>query len=162
MKTSQFLDLLKNHQGKSLLFQYAPGLMVEANYHITEVKHIKIDSVDCGSGTDSWNETIIQLWESPSEIGKTAYMSAYKALGILKKVGQMKPYDLDATARIEYGNARFHTAQWHITDYEVKDSNLIINLSVNPTDCKAKETCGVTVESDTEHSACCAPESGCC
>ena len=56
------------------------------------------------------------------KIGKTAYMSAYKALGILKKVGQMKPYDLDATARIEYGNSRFHTTQLHITDYEVKDS----------------------------------------
>lgn len=162
MKTSQFLDLLKDHQGKSLLFQYAPGLLVGANYHITEVKHASIDAVDCGSGRDSWSETVIQLWESPAEIGKTAFMSAYKALAILKKVGQIKPYNLDAIVRIEYGNTMFHTTQLHISDYELKESNLIIKLSVSPTDCKAKETCGIPEEINTEPSSPCAPGSGCC
>ena len=74
------------------MFEYAPNLLVGANYHITEVKHITVDSVDCGAQTDSWKETIIQLWESPNELGKTEFMSAYKALAILKKVGKMKSY----------------------------------------------------------------------
>ncbi len=71
MKTNELFDLLSQHTGKSLLFEYSPGRLVQANYHITEVKHMQIDSVDCGARTDAWKETIIQLWESPEELGKT-------------------------------------------------------------------------------------------
>ncbi len=161
MKTSDFITLLAEHQGKSLLFEYAPGMLVGSNYHITEVKHITVDSVDCGSGTDSWKETHVQLWESPAELGKTSYLSAYKALAILKKVGTMKSYDMDAILKIEYGNAMFHTAQLHITDFETKEGQLIVKLSVQPTDCKAKETCGIPETTETTGGAC-APGSGCC
>ncbi len=162
MDTSDFITLLAEHQDKSLLFEYAPGMLVGTNYHITEVKHLTIDSVDCGAGIDSWKETIIQLWESPSEIGKPTHMSAYKALGILKKVGEMKNYEMDAVVKIEYGNSMFHTAQLHISDFEIKEKQLLIKLVVNPTDCKAKEVCGIpeTVSSESINS--CAPGSGCC
>ena len=145
MKTQEFLNLLKANQGKSLLFEYAPNLLVGANYHITEVKHITVDSVDCGAGTDHWKETIVQLWESPSELGKTAFMSAYKALGILSKVGRMKPYTMDAELKIEYSNATFNTAQLFVNDYEIRDQNLILKLAIAATDCKAKEACGLSL-----------------
>jgi hypothetical protein len=164
MKTQEFLSLLKAHQDKSLLFEYTPGQLVGANYHITEVKHLHVDSVDCGANSDSWNETVIQLWESPSEIGKTEYMSAYKASGILNKVGRMKPYDLNSEVKIEYGNPLFHTAHLFVNDFEIHGLNLLIKLAVTKTDCKAKETCGIpepaTVESETD--SCCSPGSGCC
>ncbi|MDH7447510.1 DUF6428 family protein [Aquimarina sp. 2201CG14-23] len=161
MNTSEFISLLGEHQDKSLLFEYAPGMLVGANYHITEVKHVSIDAVDCGAGTDSWKETIIQLWESPSELGKRDYLSTYKALGILKKVGQMKEYSMDAPVKIEYGNTMFHTAHLHISNFEIKEGQLILKLTVQPTDCKAKETCGVPETSAVEASSC-APGSGCC
>jgi len=163
MKTQEFLALLKANQNKSLLFEYTPGQLVGANYHITEVKHLKIDAVDCGANTDTWNETLIQLWESPSEIGKTEYMSANKALGILGKVGTMKPYDLNSEVKIEYGNALFHTAHLFIDDHEIRGNNLLLKLVVTKTDCKAKDTCGVpeTVEAIAEE-ACCTPGGGCC
>ncbi|GAA4275265.1 DUF6428 family protein [Aquimarina gracilis] len=161
MNTSDFITLLAENREKSLLFEYAPGMLVGTNYHITEVKHVTVDAVDCGAGTDSWKETVIQLWESPKELGKPDYMSAYKALGILKKVGTMKSYDMDAPVRIEYGNAMFHTAQLHVTGFLAKDNELIIKLSVQPTDCKAKETCGVPETVAAANNAC-APGSGCC
>ncbi len=161
MNTSNFISLLEEHQDKSLLFEYASGMLVGTNYHITEVKHTTIDSVDCGAGTDSWKETVIQLWESPSELGKENYMTSYKALGILKKVGQMKSYEMDAVVKIEYGNAMFHTAQLHVIDFEIKENKLVIKLTVNPTDCKAKEICGVP-ETNTIETNSCAPGSGCC
>ncbi|WP_438426419.1 DUF6428 family protein [Aquimarina macrocephali] len=161
MNTSDFITLLAEHQDKSLLFEYAPGMLAGTNYHITEVKHITVDSVDCGAGTDFWKETIIQLWESPDELGKSQYMSTYKALGILRKVGKMKSYEMDAVAKIEYGNAMFHTAQLHIVDFEIKNDQLILKLTVNPTDCKAKEACGITENNATEADSC-APGSGCC
>ncbi len=161
MNTSDFITLLAEHQGKSLVFEYAPGMLVGTNYHITEVKHTTIDAVDCGGNTDFWKETIIQLWESPEELGKSDYMSAYKALEILKKAGTMKSYDMDAPVKIEYGNAMFHTAQLHINDFEIKEGKLLLKLAIQPTDCKAKETCGVP-ESSKEETTSCAPGSGCC
>ncbi len=78
MNTQTSLNTLNEHKNKDLLFQYAPNLMVGANYHITEVKHITVDSVDCGAQTDAWKETIVQLWESPNEIGKRDFMKEQK------------------------------------------------------------------------------------
>ncbi len=163
MKTQEFFDILKSHSNKSLLFEYTPGQLVGANYHITEVKHLKVDSVDCGAGVDAWNETIIQLWESPSEIGKTEYMSVFKAAAILNKVGTMKPYDLEAEVKFEYSNSLFHTAQLFVNDFEIHGNNLLIKLAIEKTDCKAKETCGIPETADTiEETGSCAPGSGCC
>lgn len=168
MKTREFLQLLETHKDTSLLFEYSPNQLVGANYHITEVKHLKIDSVDCGARKDTWNETIIQLWESPAELGKTEFMSSYKALGILNKVGKMKAYDLDAESKIEYSNPNFHTAQLFINDFELRSNQLLLNLAVEKTDCKAKDECGVpepemaTAAATSNEQACCSPDSGCC
>jgi len=169
MKTQEFLNLLAEHSNKSLLFEYAPEQYVGTNYHITEVKHLTIDSVDCGAQTDAWKETIVQLWESPLEKGKTEYMSVLKAQGILHKVGKMKPYVNDAEVKIEYSNPNFHTAQLFVNDFVTLDDKLIFKLAVEKTDCKAKELCGVpepivkVAEKVMEKvDACCSPESGCC
>jgi hypothetical protein len=164
MNTQEFFSVLEQHKDKSLLFEYAPNLLVGANYHITEVKHILVDSVDCGAQTDSWRETIVQLWESPNELGKTEYMTAYKALAILKKVGEMKPYTSDAELKLEYSNSNFNTAQLFVNDFEIKGSNLIIKLAIEKTDCKAKELCGVpeVEEAVTSNEASCTPGGGCC
>ncbi|GAA4895612.1 DUF6428 family protein [Flaviramulus aquimarinus] len=162
MKTQEFFYVLEQHKNKSLLFEYAPDLLVGANYHITEVKHLTIDSVDCGSQTDAWKETIVQLWESPNELDKTEYMTVYKALAILKKVGTMKPYTLDSELKLEYSNASFHTAQLFVNDFEIQGDQLIVKLAIEKTDCKAKELCGVPEKEVEKAEACCSPSSGCC
>jgi hypothetical protein len=165
MKTREFFKVLEEHLDKSLLFEYAPNVLVGANYHITEVKHITVESIDCGSQTESWNETIIQLWESPNELDKTTYMSVYKALAILKKVGKMKPYVLNAEVKFEYSNTNFHTAQLFVNDFEINKNNLIVKLSIKKTDCKAKELCGVSEPLEAVSSGsepCCSPDGNCC
>lgn len=161
MKTQDFFSILDQHINKALLFEYAPNLLVGANYHITEVKHISVDSVDCGAKTDTWQETIIQLWESPDEVGKTDYMTVSKAISILKTVGAKRPYVANAELKFEYSNAAFHTAQLFVNDFEIKNNNLIVKLAVAATDCKAKELCGTPEVSSTED-ACCAPGGNCC
>ncbi|MBT8184728.1 MAG: hypothetical protein KJN76_07795 [Eudoraea sp.] len=162
MKTQEFLELLEQNQHKSLIFEYRPGKLVGANYHITEVKNIRIDAVDCGAGTDSWKETVIQLWESPKERDKIEYMSAFKALGILNKVHKIRPMELGAEVKFEYSNSHFHTAQLFVNEVEVEDRRLLIRMGVEQTDCKAKETCGPAVEIAVKAEACCEPGSGCC
>nr|WP_298995217.1 DUF6428 family protein [uncultured Allomuricauda sp.] len=166
MNTQEFLSILQENRQKSLLFEYKPNALVKANYHITEVKNITVDSVDCGTGTDFWKETVVQLWESPAELGKTEFMSASKALGILNKVDRIKPMVRDAELKLEYSNDQFHTAQLYVSGYTTTEDTLQFFLSIQKTDCKAKETCGVpdTAEENNLKTTIgsCAPDSGCC
>lgn len=162
MKTNEFLSLLKENPNKELLFQYAPGKMVAANYHITEIKNITIDAVDCGAGTDFWKETIIQLWESPEEVGKRDFMHTHKALEILNRVDGIKPMEKEVEVKFEYSNDQFHTAQLYVHNYRVDEGQLVVDLEVTPTDCKAKDTCGVPVEMERVSDNGCSPGSGCC
>ena len=156
------LNLLKEHTDKSLLFEYKQGHFVGANYHITEIKNITVDSVDCGAKTDYWKETIIQLWESPDEHDREEYLSTHKALGILNKVDAIKPMEKDVEVKFEYSNTDFHTAQLFVNDFEITTNQLVMKLGVEQTDCKARETCGVKPITETKEEACCAPGGGCC
>jgi hypothetical protein len=162
MNTQSFLNTLEKYKNKELLFQYAPNLFVGTNYHITEVKHATIDSVDCGAQTDSWKETIVQLWESPKELGKTNYMKAGKALQILMEVGTLRAYNSNAIVKIEYGNATFHATQQCIDTIVVKENLLIMQLTVDEVRCKAIELCGIPVKEVEAATTCCDPSSGCC
>lgn len=162
MKTKEFLALLEQHTNRNLLFEYRPGHFVAPDYHITEVKNISVDSVDCGAGTDFWKQTVIQLWEGPNESDAQTYMSASKALGILKKVDSLKTMEKEAEVKFEYSNRNFHTAQLFVNDHAIDANNLILKLSVEKTDCKAKETCGLPVTADVRTEACCTPGGGCC
>ncbi|MDU8886763.1 DUF6428 family protein [Yeosuana sp. MJ-SS3] len=165
MRTQELFNILQQHQDKALLFEYAPNEFVGTNYHITEIKHTSIDSVDCGAKTDAWNETVIQLWESPLEIGKRNFMKVNKALSILEKVGTIKPYFLDAEVKFEYSNATFHTAQLFVNDFEIQGNNLIFKLVVEKTDCKAKSVCCNEEEKEVvavESEPCCSPDGNCC
>lgn len=161
MKTNEFLAILKEYPDKNLLFEYRPGHFVGANYHITEIKNITIDAVDCGAGTDFWKETIIQLWESPDEHDRKEYLSTNKALNILNKVDQIKPMEKDVEVKFEYSNANFHTSQLFVNDFTIDKNNLIIKLAIEKTDCKARETCGVVAATETKEEAC-IPGGGCC
>jgi len=160
MRTQEFLNIMNENQNKNLLFEYIPNRFVKPNYHITEVKHLKIDSVDCGARTDSWNETIVQLWESPKEKHKTEYMKVEKANAIFNKVAGIKPFDLNSEIKIEYSNALFHTAQLFINDFEIDDDKLVFQLAVEKTDCKAKGVC--EVNEPVMETSCCEPSSVCC
>lgn len=162
MKTKEFLSLLAEYQSLALHFEYMPGAFVGANYHITEVKHLSIDAVDCGGQADAWNETLIQLLESPTPSFKKEYMTAYKALAILKKVGRLKPYDLEAEIKFEYSNSQFHTAQLFVNDSVIQEDKLILRLGVKRTECKASELCGIVEDIKETVEACCSPEGGCC
>ncbi|MGB5435370.1 MAG: DUF6428 family protein [Maribacter sp.] len=162
MQTKKLLSLLKENPNKSLLFEYKHGHYVRANYHITEVKNMTIDAVDCGARTDLWKETIIQLWESPTEKGKREFMTTNKAIDILNKVDHIKPMQKEAEVKFEYGNPNFHTAQLFVNEFLLEDHRLIMKLGVDKTDCKAKDTCGAPVETNMQEEACCSPGSGCC
>ncbi len=161
MKTREFLELLKEHPNQQLHFEYRPGARLKPGYHITEVKNIRIDATDCGGRTDSWLETVIQLWESPVPETTPNAITGRKALAILDRVNRSQPLLQDSLLKFEYGNAAFHTAQLHVAGSILDGDGLTVALTTDITQCKARDLCGVP-EPAPQAAACCEPKSGCC
>ncbi len=102
MLTKEFLDLLNSNNGKELIFEYEEGHSVPASYHITEVKNVHFQSVDCGGYAHEEYQTIVQLWVSDKE-KKERSMEAQKALKIMNLVDGVKPLRQDTEIFFEYG-----------------------------------------------------------
>lgn len=163
MKTRELLNVLKENDQKALLFEYKENKFAGTNYHLTEVKNVTFETVDCGGKVNDWKESHIQLWESPTEVGKEYYITTDKALAILERVNSISPLWLETEVKVEFGNAEFHTSVLSIDSIVSDDNKMIVKLFANKTQCKAQETCGVLVEETVEdNSGSCAPGSGCC
>jgi len=164
MILNEFLSHLKSKSNKELVFEYSPNCFVGANYHITEVKQVNISSVDCGGREDAWQETVIQLWESPAELNKRDFMKVEKALSILEVVNKKQALRLENVVKFEYSNAHFHTATLHVVAIKEVDDKLVVSLRVEDTRCKAPDVCGQpkikVAIGEREES--CTPGSGCC
>ena len=158
MTTEQFIKLLENHVNKELLFEYLPNQFAGANYHLTEIKKVHFDTVDCGGNPNEWHETQMQIWESPNELDKTDYMTTDKILAIIQKVDSIKLLDYDTELKIEYGNDTFHTSVMKIKGFTEKNDQLIIQLFEEKTLCKAPSE----LPENKNESSCCSTSSGCC
>ena len=160
MKTKEFLQILENNKEKELIFEYTSNQLVAANYHLTEVKNVFFDTVDCGGKPNEWRETHLQLWEDPEDKGKRNYLKTDKVLAILKRVNSIKTLLLETEIKLEYGNDSFSTSVMPIDTIEVSEKTLKVKLFVEATKCKAKDVCGVP-EIIEEKDACCTT-TGCC
>jgi hypothetical protein len=161
MKTKEFINLLEDNPYKELLFEYTNGKFAGANYHLTEVKNVFFDTVDCGGRSDNWKETRLQLWESPTEIDKTNFMTVDKILSILKRVNNVKSLNMAAPIKIEYGNAEFLTSVMNIDHVLIQTDKLVVELFSKATLCKANDVCDTTQKDEVKEKACCI-EVSCC
>jgi len=163
MNVKEFLAIIKENKNKELLFEYATNKFADTNYHLTEVKNVTFETVDCGGKVNNWKETHIQLWESPTEVGKEYYITTDKALAILERVNGINPLWLETEVKVEFGNTEFHTSVLSINSIVSNDNKLFVKLFSNETQCKAQEICVALVEEEAgENSESCTPGSGCC
>ena len=182
MKVSEFIEILEQQDNKELLFSYSQDKLVGANYHLTEIKNVQFDTIDCGGKTNFWEETHFQLWESPTELGKRDYMTTDKILAILRKVNSIKALKTGTEVKMEYGNETFATSVMPIEHIDFDEKRVYVNLFSEATRCKATDVCGlseVDADADAEnpifaqqkskikHSSSqamtsCEPNSGCC
>jgi hypothetical protein len=177
-----FKNKLQQHPEKHLQFQYAADKLVDASYHITEIKQAPIVSVDCGGVMNSWTEIIVQLWE-PAQKDSPREMKASKALSIIGVVEKVLPLNPLGHVKIEFGNSQFDTRQMYPATFQVSGDNLVVDLSPDSVQCKAigrggscgtneqgEECCAPAVENaplqlltlDTVTADGCTPGSGCC
>jgi hypothetical protein len=181
MTWQDFKSQLSQHKDQILQFQYAGDSLVDASYHITEIKQAPIVSVDCGGVMNSWTEIIVQLWE-PGEKQTERAMTVSKALSIVDIAEKKLSLNPAAIVKIEFGNSRFDTRQMYPGGFHISGDELIVSLVADFTQCKATGrggSCGTTVSGEEccapaeksklelktlndPDTACCAPGSGCC
>ncbi|RNI29978.1 hypothetical protein EFA69_10660 [Rufibacter immobilis] len=150
-----FKNELLQHPDLHLQFQYAAGQLVDASYHITEIKQAPIVSVDCGGVMNSWTEVIVQLWE-PEQRDSDREMKASKALSIIAVVEKVLPLNPLAIVKIEFGNSQFDTRQMYPSQFIASGENLLVNLAPDAVQCKAIERGGSCGTND-KGEECCAP-----
>ena len=150
-----FKDTLLQHPHLELQFQYAEGKLVDAAYHITEIKQAPITSVDCGGVMNAWTEIIVQLWV-PGNEDQARSMKVSKALSIINIVENMLPLNPNGTVKIEFSNSELDTRQMFPNKMVVNGETLTVDLRPDAVQCKAINRGGSCGTND-KGEECCAP-----
>ena len=172
MNTQEFITSLRNYNETPLIFDYG-NARVPAGYHVTEVKAVSFQTMDCGGKSDAWTETIVQLW-NPDATDKKEFMSAKKFLSIFERAASGVPVTTTAELKLEYGNETVPAINYHVGNLTLEDGNLIVKLEPPRVQCKARNRTQELTELNMLEpaAACCTPstnagisstaKSGCC
>jgi len=176
MKTSLFISTLREHATLPLVFR-AGRAAISSHYHLTEVKRVAYETMDCGAQTHRWSETQFELWVPPlvGALPGRDHMPAGKFLAILDRVEKELPLDGDTPARVFVALGDAPAALFDVAGMEAAEGRLYVELTPDRTRCKAAERrvaaltsgcCGTEGENEGS-GACCtsAPEksaAACC
>ncbi|HID91615.1 TPA: hypothetical protein EYP45_00635 [Candidatus Peregrinibacteria bacterium] len=175
MKTKEFIKILEENKGKLLQFEYSKGQFTRADFHLTEIKNVTYDTVDCGGLQNKWEETIVQIWEN--EVPDGNLVDTTKALEIFERVDKVRPIFKETEIKFEYSNSIFHTSVMPVSEVVIGD-RITVKLFIENTTCKAQDravtdeekanACCPPVEKQKinleriEEASCCDPSSDCC
>ncbi|WP_186757993.1 DUF6428 family protein [Echinicola salinicaeni] len=155
MKTKEFIEIISQNPDLSLSFEYAQGKFVRSDFHITEIKNVTFDTVDCGGKRNQWEETHVQLWENQF-VEPDHKVNAEKALKIFQVVENVRPTFQNTDIKFEYGNENFPTTILSVGEISQSDSSLVVKLYETGTTCKAKDR--ATTEEEKAAACCPSPQ----
>lgn len=164
MKTQEFLQLLEEHSGKELVFEYRNSAFVPKAYHITEIKSQHVDSVDCGGNAHSYDETVVQLWVSGNEEVERNMLTE-KALKIFNIVDGKKPLLQDTPIFFEWGFGNLATSIYEVKNVQIEEEKITVQMFVPPTVCKPNLELEVVGSMENAGGGCCGTSSSgskCC
>lgn len=140
MKTSSFLAALRAHSGLPLVFRAATGT-ISSHYHLTEVKRVAYETMDCGALTHRWAETHFELWVPPlvGALPGRGHMPAAKFLSIIDRVEKELPLDGTTDARVFVALGDQGAALYDIASVTASEGRLFVQLTPDRTRCKAAE-----------------------
>ena len=137
MKTAEFLSTLRAHSDRPLFLSLGRGRHVPAGYHLTEVKRVAFETMDCGAMTHRWRETHFELWASPLPEIRPAYMAAGKFLSIVGRVEEKLPLEGETDAKIYFGDGDSLAALYSVDAINDAGGRLEVRLTADKTQCKA-------------------------
>ncbi|KFL31195.1 hypothetical protein JP75_09885 [Devosia riboflavina] len=134
--------------------------VVQAGYHITEVKAGSFVTLDCGGNPDAWQETVLQVEDIPANDDRRA-MTAGKFRAILAQVENKVRLDHDARLTIEIGRPGEAMQVFDIAHLSIGEDAAVLSLGVRAAICKPRHR----AEQEAAAASCSAPSSktrGCC
>ena len=131
-----FFDALQTQLERPLIFDLGAGKRVPVGYHITEIKAVNLQTVDCGGVVNAWKETVVQLWRSNLE-PDPHYMTAGKFLKIVRAVVGNIALEQGSNLRFEYGDDGQPAVTYSVSLLEPTSEGLIVHLEWIGVRCKA-------------------------
>lgn len=141
MKTTSFLTALRAHGNLPLVFRTGAEI-VPSGYHLTEVKRVAYETMDCGAQRHRWVETQFEVWTPAASTGSDSgrgHMPAAKFLQIVDRVETELPLDREANARVLASFAGQPAALHEVDAVTARDGRLWVDLTPDRTRCKAAE-----------------------
>lgn len=136
--------------------------LVRPGYHVTEIKAVTVEAMDCGGKANAWHETVVQLMDGTAQEARAGHMDSGKFLAIWDRVTISIPVRPEAELRFEYGSAERVATQYHVVGLDVQQDRLVVNLRSPGVQCKAGDACGQPADAAAVAAETCAPGSGCC
>ena len=138
MKVSKFLKTVRENESLPMLFHHN-GEVVQGGFHVTEIKNVSVETIDCGKSIHDWKEVVVQIWV-PEEAKETdPRMSANKFMKIWDTVDNRLSLYQDAEIKIEYGDERFNTANYQVGSLKPTADGLVVEMQPLQTLCKPRE-----------------------
>ena len=134
MNTRAFLTTLASYPDRALVFEM-DNQRIKPGYHVTEIKAVSTQSMDCGGQGDAWTETVIQLW-TPGDSGE--YMRVSKFLNIYRRVASQVPVAEEGEVRLEYGEVGAPAISYFVKDVRLK-GEVVVRLEPPFVACKEVE-----------------------
>ena len=129
---------LEAASAKPLRFTVNGQQLVPNDFHVTEIKKVSIESLDCGGGASAWEELVIQLW-SPRGDDTPASMTVEKFSGILSKAGALPLLDGEHV-RFEYAPVGQPAIQYALSGLNASADALEVELTLPYVACKPHRT----------------------
>jgi len=138
MLVKNFLKTVRENEGLPMLFQHN-GEIVEGGFHVTEIKNVTVETIDCGNSIHDWKEVIVQVWLPEGVSADAERMSANKFMKIWDTVDNRLALFQDAEIKIEYGDERFNTANYQVGSLKPTAEGLLVDMQPLQTLCKPRE-----------------------
>ena len=151
MTLNDFLDALHDQPAEApLVFTTSEG-PIGAGYHITELKSLDINSIDCGGRTSDWTEVQIQLLDGAGR----SHLSAGKSAKILEHSLKAIPELAEGDLSFEYAPGNNGLRRYIPTQPIWAEGHVEMRLTEDGAQCKAAAFSGTTA-------SCCGASARCC
>ena len=140
---------------KPLRFTVDGQQLVPNDFHVTEIKKVSIESLDCGGGASAWEELVIQLW-SPRGDDAPEPMTVEKFSSILAKADALPLLDGEHV-RFEFAPLGQPAVQYTLSGLIATGEALEVELTPPYAACKPIERGQMSELSVIGESTRCAP-----
>ena len=162
----KLMALLLSNPGIPLKF-YLDDISINQGYHVTEVKHASVKSMDCAKRTDAWDEILIQLLDG--EAGSTqGFMNTSIFMSIVSATLKSLPESSKSSLFFEFAPNNGPLQKLRIRSTECDDHNFSVHLTYEKAVCKPLRRWGRAgvvfdnLSAKLSKSGCCSGRAACC